>query len=123
MDTEYKRLIKVVSYQNDNLEKRIKEIEDKRTTDNQIVNYKNVQTEWFNNTNKMLLFLYYFLAIIFMYQVITKKTTTSSFKYITIFLLILFPFIIGKIELLAYNTIKYIWTFIMCVEYPYHQSG
>ena len=119
MDSEYITLIKVVSSQNDNLEKNISEIQDKRTTDNQIVNYKNEQTSWFNNMNRMLLVLYYFLALIFMYQLIEKKISSTN-KYMTVFFLLVFPFVIGKIELLLYNTMKYIWTFIMCVEYPYH---
>jgi K+-sensing histidine kinase KdpD len=119
MDSEYKALIKVVSSQNDNLVKSISEIEDKRTMDNQIVNYKNEQTSWFNNMNKILLVLYYFLALIFMYQIMQKKT--SSNKYITVFLLLVFPFVFDKIELLLYNTMKYIWTFLMCVEYPYQR--
>ena len=121
MDSEYKALITIVSSQNDNLVKSISDIQDKRTTDNQIVNYKNEQTSWFNNMNKILLVLYYFLALIFMYQMI-KKNISSTNKYITFFLLLVFPFVIGKIELLLYNTMKYIWTFIMCVEYPYQRS-
>jgi hypothetical protein len=121
MDSEYKALITIVSSQNDNLVKSISDIQDKRTTDNQIVNYKNEQTSWFNNMNKILLVLYYFLALIFMYQMI-KKNILSTNKYITFFLLLVFPFVIGKIELLLYNTMKYIWTFIMCVEYPYQRS-
>ena len=118
MDSEYITLIKVVSSQNENLEKNISEIQDKRTTDNQIVNYKNEQTSWFNNMNRMLLVLYYLLACIFMYQIMKKKTSSTN-KYTAIFLLLVFPFVISKIELLLYNTLKYIWTFIMCVEYPY----
>ena len=121
MDSEYITLIKVVSSQNDNLEKNISEIQDKRTTDNQIVNYKNEQTSWFNNMNRMLLVLYYLLACIFMYQIMKKKTSSTN-KYTAIFLLLVFPFVISKIEILLYNTFKYIWTFIMCVEYPYQQS-
>jgi hypothetical protein len=121
MDSEYKALITIVSSQNDNLVKSISDIQDKRTTDNQIVNYKNEQTSWFNNMNKILLVLYYFQALIFMYQMI-KKNILSTNKYITFFLLLVFPFVIGKIELLLYNTMKYIWTFIMCVEYPYQRS-
>ncbi len=120
MDSEYKTLIKVVSSQNDNLEKRISDIQDKRTTDNQIVNYKNEQTSWFKNMNRMLLVLYYFLALISMYQIMGKKTSSTN-KYMAVFFLLLFPFVIGKIELLLYNTMIYIWTFIMCVEYPYQQ--
>lgn len=119
MDSEYITLIKVVSSQNDNLEKNISEIQDKRNTDNQIVNYKNEQTSWFNNMNRILLVLYYFLAFIFMYQLMEKKILSTS-KYMVVFVLLVFPFVIGKIELLLYNTMKYIWTFIMCVEYPYH---
>ncbi len=121
MDSEYKTLIKVVTLQNDNLEKNILDIQDKRNTDNQIVNYKNEQTSWFNNMNRILLVLYYFLVLICMYQIMKKKTSSTN-KYMTIFLLLVFPFVIGKIELLLYNTLKYIWTFIMCVEYPYQQS-
>jgi hypothetical protein len=121
MDSEYKALIKVVSSQNDNLVKSIVEIQDKRTMDNQIVNYKNVQTSWFNDMNKIMLVLYYFLALIFMYQIM-KKNISSTNKYITTFLLLVFPFVIGKIEVLLYNAMKYIWTFIMCVEYPYAQQ-
>jgi hypothetical protein len=121
MDSEYKALIKVVSSQNDNLVKSIVEIQDKRTMDNQIVNYKNVQTSWFNDMNKIMLVLYYFLALIFMYQIM-KKNISSTNKYITTFLLLVFPFVIGKIEVLLYNLMKYIWTFIMCVEYPYAQQ-
>lgn len=120
MDSEYKALIKVVSSQNYNLVKSISEIEDKRTTDNQIVNYKNEQTSWFNKMNKIMLVLYYFLAFIFMYQIIQKKTSSSN-KYIIVFLLLVFPFVIDKIEFLLYNTMKYIWTFLMCVEYPYQR--
>ena len=118
MDSDYKSLIKVVSSQNDNLVKSILDIQDKRTTDNQIVNYKNEQTSWFNDMNKMLLVLYYFLVLIFMYQII-KKNISSTNKYVLIFFLLVFPFAIGKIELLLYNTMIYIWSFIMCVEYPY----
>ena len=84
MDSEYKTLIKVVSSQNDNLEKRISDIQDKRTTDNQIVNYKNEQTSWFKNMNRTLLGLYYFLALIFMYQLIEKKISSTN-KYMTVF--------------------------------------
>ena len=113
--------VKTIDASNDNLVKSISDIQDKRTTDNQIVNYKNEQTSWFNNMNKILLVLYYFLALIFMYQMI-KKNISSTNKYITFFLLLVFPFVIGKIELLLYNTMKYIWTFIMCVEYPYQRS-
>jgi hypothetical protein len=82
MDSEYITLIKVVSSQNDNLERNISEIQDKRNTDNQIVNYKNEQTSWFNTMNKMLLVLYYFLALIFMYQLIEKKISSTN-KYMT----------------------------------------
>lgn len=84
MDSEYITLIKVVSSQNDNLEKNISEIQDKRTTDNQIVNYKNEQTSWFNNMNRMLLVFYYLLACIFMYQIMKEKTSSTN-KYTAIF--------------------------------------
>ena len=99
MDSEYRTLIKVVTSQNDNLEKNILDIQDKRNTDNQIVNYKNEQTSWFNNMNRILLVLYYFLVLICMYQIMKKKTSSTN-KYMTIFLLLVFPFVIGKIELL-----------------------
>ena len=121
MDSEYITLIKVVSSENDNLVKSISDIQDKRTTDNQIVNYKNEQTSWFKNMNRMLLILYYFLVLIMMYQIMIKKISSTN-KYIAIFLLMVFPFTISKLELLLYNTMKYIWTFIMCVEYPYQHS-
>lgn len=81
MDSEYKALIKVVSSQNDNLVKSVEEIQDKRTTDNQIVNYKNEQTTWFTNMSKMLLVLYYFLALIFMYQLTKKKNIINKQVY------------------------------------------
>ena len=43
MDSERSNLLKFVSSQNDHLVKSIIEIEDKKTTDNEISNYKNEQ--------------------------------------------------------------------------------
>jgi hypothetical protein len=148
MDSERSNLLKFVSSQNDHLVKSIIEIEDKKTTANQISNYKNEQVTWFHHTNRVLLYFYYFLALVLIYllyikieitRYATKNTRTWNFgnvnpysyrkkkKFTTIaiilimFVLFIFPHVINKIEIVSYNILRYIWTFIMCIEYQYQQ--
>ena len=151
MDPERSNLLKFVSSQNDHLVKSMTEIEDKKTTDNQISNYKNEQVSWFHYTNRVLLYFYYFLALALTYllymkieitRYTNKNPTTwnlatrrfvNSYKYskrkkytnfviiFNMFILMIFPHVINKIEIVSYNILKYIWTFIMCIEYQYQQ--
>lgn len=113
-------LLKIVSSQNEHLVKSINEIKDRHTTDNQIAYYKNEQSLWFQNFNKMLLYFYSLLGLIFVY-LIYKTKTVLTIKCLITFTVIVFPLIINKIEILLYNILKYIWTFILCIEYPYQQ--
>lgn len=84
MDSERSNLLKFVSSQNDHLVKSINEIEDKKTTDNQISNYKNEQVTWFHDTNRMLLYFYYLLALVLIYllymKIEGKNPTTWNFQ-------------------------------------------
>ena len=151
MDPERSNLLKFVSSQNDHLVKSMTEIEDKKTTDNQISHYKNEQVSWFHYTNRVLLYFYYFLALALTYllymkieitRYTNKNPTTwnlatrrfvNSYKYskrkkytnfviiFNMFILMIFPHVINKIEIVSYNILKYIWTFIMCIEYQYQQ--
>ena len=150
MDSERSNLLKFVSSQNDHLVKSIIEIEDKKTTANQVSNYKNDQVTWFYYTNRVLLYFYYFLALILIYLLYIKVETTkyvtkntgwdfTNRKYVNTysykkkkkftnfviilvtFILFIFPYVIKKIEIVSYNILKYIWTFMMCIEYQYQQ--
>ena len=113
-------LLRNIYSQNEYLEKSINEINDKHTTNNQIAYYRSEQSLWFQWANKMLLYFYYFLVIIFLYILFKQKITTSR-KYLATIIIIIFPLIINRIEILTYNMLKYIWTFILCIEYPYQQ--
>ena len=144
-------LLKFVSSQNDHLVQSIIDIEDKRTTDNQISIYKNEQVTWFHSANRILLYFYYLLALVLMYLLymriettsyVTRNPTTWNFaigKYVNtkryikkkkytnfviifiMFSVFIFPHVINRIENVLYNILKYIWTFIMCIEYSYQQ--
>jgi hypothetical protein len=101
MEINYNGLLKMVSLQNDKIVNEINEIEDRYTTDDQIVNYKNEQSEWVQSANRMLIYLYYLMVAILLYLLLKKKVSTLN----------------NNIEIFLYNILNYIWTFIMCSEY------
>lgn len=117
MESDYEGLIKLVSSQNNHIEIEINKLKDRHSTDDQFANYKNEQSEWFQYTNKMLLYLYLLLVIIFLLLIRNKKMSMTNKILITIGLFA-FPFVINPTETILYNTLKYIWTFILCIEYP-----
>lgn len=117
MNTE-SELLRMVTSQNEYLEKSINDINDKHTTNNQIAYYRSEQSLWFQSANKKLLYIYYFLAVIFVYLFFKQKMTSPK-KYLTATILVIFPLVINRFEILMYNMFRYIWTFILCIDYPY----
>lgn len=113
---DYTGLLNMVTLQNKKIVKAIDDIEDTHTTTNQIVSYKNEQSNWFKSANKTLMYIYYFLALILSYIVFNKKMTINS-KIFIILTLLAFPFVINVCEIMLYRILKYIWTFITCSEY------
>lgn len=114
---DYTGLLNMVTLQNKKIVNAINEIEDKHTTTNQINNYKNEQSMWFKSANKLLMYIYYLIASILSYIILINKKISRNNKIIILVTLSVFPFVINPIEMTLYNTLRYIWTFIMCTEY------
>jgi hypothetical protein len=114
---DYTGLLNMVTLQNKKIVKAINEVEDRHTTTNQINNYKNEQSAWFKSMNKMLMYIYYFMALILSYLILINKKISRNNKIVISITLLVFPFVINPIEMMFYNTLRYIWTFIMCIEY------
>jgi hypothetical protein len=117
MDYDSTGLLLLVSSENENIENEINKIEDNDTTNNQIISYKNEQSSWFQSVNKILLFVYYLMVLVLMYIILISKKMSIVANIIIIVLLLTFPFVINSSEIMIYNLLKYIWTFIMCTEY------
>jgi hypothetical protein len=117
---DFDSLFKVVSNENNLLQKNIKYLSDTKSTDDQKSKYENDQIQWFISTNNYLYCVYYFLVILFGVILIMKNKNVGYKKKSLMLMipLLIFPFIIIPIELCVYNIIRYIWSFIMLRTYP-----
>jgi VIT1/CCC1 family predicted Fe2+/Mn2+ transporter len=117
---KYFSLFTTVSNENDTLIANIKNLNDYYSTDDQKVIYEEQQKQWFDAINLYLYFIFYALLIIFAVYFILKNTKyTILSKFIILICLLIFPFIIAPIEIVIYNFIIYIWSFLKLRSYNF----
>lgn len=117
--SNYFTLFTTVSNENDTLETNVKKLNEYYSTDDQKVNYEELQIQWFNTIKNYLYFTYYTLVLTLAILLIIKNTKyTKVYKFTIILCLVVFPFIIAPIEIIIYNIITYIWSFLKIRAYP-----
>lgn len=116
---DYFSLFTAVFNENNSLQNNIQILKDTYSTDDKKFNYENDQMQWFISTNNFLYCVYFFLVMLFAVIIILKNQKYSyKIEIAMITLFIVFPFIVGPIEIFIYNIIRYIWSFIMIRAYP-----
>lgn len=110
-------LFNTVLNENNLLDKSIKSLKEKNSTDNKKSHYQNDRIVFFHNINSYLYYIYYILLLIFVIILIINRKKYLFLIYL-IPILSLFPYVIRPIEILIYNISVYIFTFIKGVAYP-----
>ena len=119
---DYVKISRSISSQNQSIKKKIKEINEKKVTNEQLSSYKAVQIVWLENVYNNLYYTYYF-ALIFLGYLLLKKRINLLNKIASLLALIIFPYVIGNIEIIVYEICMYIWTFISCANYEVVELG
>ena len=119
---DYVKMTRSISSQNQSIKKKIKEINEKEVTNEQLSSYKTVQIIWLESVYNYLYYTYYFALIILGYLLLKRRRNQKK-KMVFLLALIAFPYVIGNIEIVVYETCIYIWTFILCVNYEVVELG
>lgn len=119
---DYVKMTRSISSQNQSIKKKIKEIHEKEVTNEQLSSYKTVQIIWLESVYNYLYYTYYFALILLGYLLLKRRRNLKK-KMVLLLALITFPYVIGNIEIVVYETCIYIWTFILCVNYEVVELG
>lgn len=119
---DYVKMTRSISSQNQSIKKKIKEIDEKEVTNEQLSSYKTVQIIWLEIVYNYLYYTYYFALILLGYLLLKRRRNLKK-KMVFLLALITFPYVIGNIEIVVYETCIYIWTFILCVNYEVVELG
>jgi hypothetical protein len=112
---DWYNIYKLINEQNTTTTENINQRKEKYSTDDQLFNYKYVNTEnlkWFNN---ILFILYYILLFLVVVLVVISSKLTNINVYVKIAIVVLlaiFPFVYLWIELFIWKIVKYTFNMI-----------
>jgi hypothetical protein len=117
--SDYTTLYNVVSNENKMLSKTIGNTQDVYSTDNQNYTYHQKRVEWVKKINYYL-FILYFILLIILVSLILINQKYSYLTFFIVFLMVIYPFFIEKIELFLWNSLKFI--LYLFIGKPYDPS-
>ena len=98
--------------QNNQLNAKIKTIEEETTTNNQKINYMLESIHTYKQINYYLFILYYIFVIIVAYKLFRSKNGNIYMNVFYLLCFSIFPYVIYPLEINIYNLVLYIYAFI-----------
>jgi len=113
-----------VKWQNEMIDVDNAKMRDKYSTDVQRVKHMNQNIMGWNVLNFYLWWIYYIIVCVVVYLIIKDKLDiiSNKHKYYIVGGLLVYPFLISTLELLAFNLYQFIISLIQGIPYPKYST-